>query len=85
MKVLVDTSVWSLSLRRSLPFDNAEVSELIELIKEVRIQMIGPIRQEILSGIKNQAQFQKLLHHLRAFPDTDIKTPDYELASRRVL
>jgi hypothetical protein len=50
MKVLVDTSVWSLSLRRSLPSDNAEVSELIELIKEVRIQMIGPVRQEILSG-----------------------------------
>ncbi len=63
------------------PSDNAEVSELIELIKEVRVQMIGPIRQEILSGVKSQPQFQKLLDHLRAFPDTDIKTPDYELAA----
>jgi predicted nucleic acid-binding protein len=81
MKVLVDTSVWSLSLRRKLPSENGEVAELIELIKEVRVQMIGPIRQEILSGVKSQAQFQKLLHHLQAFPDMDIKTPDYELAA----
>jgi predicted nucleic acid-binding protein len=81
MKVLVDTSVWSLSLRRNLPSDNAEVSELIELIKEVRVQMIGPVRQEILSGVKSRTQFQNLLHHLQAFPDMDIKTSDYELAA----
>jgi predicted nucleic acid-binding protein len=81
MKVLVDTSVWSLSLRRNLPSDITEVSELIELIKEVRVQMIGPVRQEILSGVKTRTQFQKLLQHLQAFPDLDIKTPDYELAA----
>ena len=64
MKVLVDTSVWSLALRRSLPHAGPEVLELIELIREVRVLMIGPIRQELLSGVKNKAQFQKLLHHI---------------------
>jgi hypothetical protein len=81
MKVLVDTSVWSLALRRNLPDDGPEVSELIELIREVRVQMIGPVRQELLSGVKNQAQFQKLRNHLRAFPDLELISHDYETAA----
>ncbi|SRR6266702_1916173 len=81
MKILVDTSVWSLALRRNLPDDGPEVTELIELIKEVRVQMIGPVRQELLSGVKNQAQFQKLRNHLRAFPDLELTTRDYETAA----
>ena len=40
MKVLVDTSIWSLALRHDLPSDGPEVSELSELIKESRVQMI---------------------------------------------
>jgi len=81
MKVLVDTSVWSLALRRDLPSDGPEVSELTELIKEARVQMIGPVRQELLSGIKSHAQFQKLRNHLRSFPDLELTTRDYEHAS----
>ena len=81
MKVLVDTSVWSFALRRDLPSDGPEVSELIELIKEARVQMIGPVRQELLSGIKSQAQFQKLRKHLRSFPDLELTMRDYEYAA----
>jgi predicted nucleic acid-binding protein len=81
MKVLVDTSVWSLALRRDLPSDGPEVSELIELIKESRVQMIGPVRQELLSGIKSQSQFQKLRNHLRSFPDLELTIRDYEYAA----
>lgn len=81
MKVLVDTSVWSLALRRDLPSDGPEVPELIELIKEFRVQMIGPVRQELLSGIKSQSQFQKLRNHLRSFPDFEITARDYEFAA----
>jgi len=81
MKVLVDTSVWSLALRRNLLTADPEVSELMELIREVRVQMIGPVRQELLSGIKSPAQFQKLRNHLRAFPDVEMTTRDYETAA----
>jgi len=81
MKVLVDTSVWSLALRRNLPADGPEVSELFELVREVRVQIIGPIRQELLSGIKSQAHFQKLRNHLRAFPDLELTPRDYETAA----
>ena len=81
MKVIVDTSVWSLALRRSKAQENKYVEELEELIKEVRAQLIGPIRQELLNGIKSEKQFNTLRKHLRAFKDLDIETADYELAS----
>lgn len=81
MRVLIDTSVWSLALRRNQPADSPVVTELIELIREVRGQMIGPVRQELLSGIKNKVQFQKLRNHLRAFPDLEVTTRDYESAA----
>ena len=61
MKVLVDTSVWSLALRRRTPPDNPYVQEFNELIKERRVQMIGPIRQELLSGIRDEAQFKVIV------------------------
>ncbi|SNB46952.1 PIN domain-containing protein [Geobacter sp. DSM 9736] len=81
MKVLVDTSIWSLALRRNLPSDGQEVSELTELIRESRVQMIGPIRQELLSGVKSHSQFQKLRNHLRPFPDLEVTTRDFEYAA----
>ncbi|MDX1522141.1 MAG: PIN domain-containing protein [Anaerolineae bacterium] len=81
MKILVDTSVWSLALRRKTPPDNPFVHELSELIKERRVQMMGPIRQEILSGIKEETQFKALQKHLTAFPDLELTTADYERAA----
>lgn len=81
MKVIVDTSVWSLFLRRAIKQESAYVSELRELIRELRVQMIGPVRQELLSGIPSKAQFQNLKEHLAAFPDLALTTADYELAA----
>ncbi len=81
MKVLVDTSVWSLALRRGNPLENEYVRELRELIREVRVEMMGPIRQELLSGIKSRKQFKFLRDHLRAFEDLELTTKDYEVAA----
>lgn len=81
MKVIVDTSVWSLALRRNTPEDNQHVIELKELIKELRVQLIGPVRQELLNGIKHEKHFTSLKDHLRAFKDLELATEDYELAS----
>ncbi len=80
MKVLVDTCIWSLAFRRKEPA-NFLLDELIELIKEVRIQMIGPIRQELLSGIKSKNQFESLKKHIATFPDFQLETVDYEKAA----
>jgi predicted nucleic acid-binding protein len=81
MKVIIDTSIWSLALRRRKVQENKYVEELEELIKEVRAQLIGPVRQELLNGIKSEKQFRVLKKHLRAFKDLYIETADYELAS----
>lgn len=81
MKVLVDTSVWSLVLRRSVPpRDDAVADELERLIVTYRVVMIGPIRQELLSGIRALEQYEGLREKLRAFPDLRLHSEDYELA-----
>jgi predicted nucleic acid-binding protein len=77
MKVIVDTSVWSLALRRGKQSSSAAVQELKNLIHDHRVQMIGPIRQEILSGIRSDSQFKKLKTQLQSFPDLQILTDDY--------
>lgn len=81
MNVLVDTSVWSLALRRKARRDHVVVGELAELIREGRVMMMGPIRQELLSGIKEQAQLRVLRERLRAFPDLHLDVGDYEDAA----
>lgn len=52
MMILVDTSIWSLALRRRQSDMSPYARELVKLIGDTRVQMIGSIRQEILSGIK---------------------------------
>ncbi|MFZ0799177.1 MAG: PIN domain-containing protein [Terriglobales bacterium] len=86
MMVLVDTPVWSLALRRQpehLSAPEQQLTEaLAELIREGRVQMLGPIRQELLSGIREEAQFRKLRDYLRAFPEHPLEAADYEEAAR---
>ncbi|MBR9987506.1 MAG: PIN domain-containing protein [Desulfosarcina sp.] len=82
MKIIVDTCIWSLALRRNNPIAGAETDVLNELIVDGRVQMIGAIRQEILSGIKSEAQYRQLRNTLRAFPDLKQAPDDFELAAR---
>lgn len=86
MNVLIDTSVWSLALRRKNESlgtnERLLVAELSELIREGRARMIGLVRQEILSGIKATEQYEKLRLHLRSFPDEVVDTSDYEEAAK---
>jgi predicted nucleic acid-binding protein len=81
MNVLVDTSVWSLALRRHAPRETSVERELAELIGEGRVLMLGAIRQELLSGIRTNEQFKKLRDSLRAFPDEPLGQEDYEDAA----
>lgn len=86
MNTLVDTSVWSFALRRK-PTDLSEVertvvAELAELAKEGRVRIIGPVRQELLSGIKTDALYEKLRVALQVFPDEPLRTQDYESAAK---
>lgn len=82
MRVLVDTSIWSIALRRTKVKESRPVQELRSLIADHLVEIIGPIRQEILSGIREETQFRKLDKHLAAFPDIPITTEDYVMAAR---
>ena len=72
MKIIVDTCIWSLAVRRNNIQNNAYINELQELIKEIRVQLIGPVRQELLSGVKSKKQFDLLKTYLEAFDDLEL-------------
>ncbi|MGA3211679.1 MAG: PIN domain-containing protein [Terriglobales bacterium] len=87
MKVLVDTSVWSLALRRKdanrlSAVEQQLTASLAEAIRDGRVAMLGPIRQELLSGIRDAVQFQRIKIVLEAFEDEPLTTEDYEEAAR---
>jgi predicted nucleic acid-binding protein len=87
LKVIVDTCVWSLSLRRRDETRmNAQeqqmVARLSDAIKDRLATIIGPVRQEILSGIRDQVQFSKTEALLDPFLDEEVATADYVNAAR---
>ncbi len=87
MKVLVDSCAWSLLLRRKTRATLSDdeqftLSSLTDAIRDGRVAIIGPIRQEILSGIRDLAQFEKLRSSLELFPDEHLEATDYEEAAR---
>jgi predicted nucleic acid-binding protein len=87
MKVIVDTCVWSLSLRRrsAASLKNSEqqiVAQLRQAIQDGRAAIMGPIRQEILSGIRDKAHFAKTEGLLDPFVDEEIVASDYVEAAR---
>lgn len=85
--MLVDTCVWSLSLRRrrdaalSLE-DEVVLASLRAAIQDFRATIIGPVRQEILSGIRDRGQFAKTENLLDPFPDEELIPSDYVQAAR---
>ncbi len=81
MNVLVDISVRSIALRRARRWDRIVSQELADLIDEGRVVMLGPVRQELLSGIKERVQFDRLRDRLRAFPDVALEVAAHELAA----
>jgi predicted nucleic acid-binding protein len=87
MRVIVDTCIWSLLLRRAnqAKLNSQEqkmVAELKEAIRDQRAAIIGPIKQELLSGIRDKAWFAKTADLLDPFFDEQITTEDYVEAAR---
>jgi hypothetical protein len=87
VKLLVDAPVWSLALRRknagSLSPDEQRLkAQLVQAIQDGRIAMLGFLRQELLSGIKEKAQFDRVKAALDPYLDEPINTGDHEYAAR---
>ncbi len=87
MTVLVDTTIWSLALRRReqqlAPLERLLVAEWVDLVREGQAGLVGIVRQEVLSGIADPVAARRLRDRLHAFPDLDIGTADHELAAEQ--
>lgn len=87
MKFIVDTCVWSLSLRRQdktrISAGEAQVlAQFRDAIQDRRVAMVGPVRQEILSGIRDKTQFAQTQELLDPFRDEEVTSADYIEAAR---
>jgi predicted nucleic acid-binding protein len=84
--VLVDTPVWSYALRRRKvdlsPIEQRFIRTLSDLVRQQWAQLLGPIRQELLSGIREELQFRRIRDYLGDFPDVRLDSADYEEAAR---
>ena len=75
MNVLVDTSVWSLALRRDAPSEIPEVDELKRSLGEGTVYCTGLVLQEILQGFSKPKAHDQILARFSALP---LLVPDRE-------
>ena len=80
--VLVDSDVWSEAFRKPSASPSREVLALRDLIEVEQVLMIGPIRQEVLSGLRDSKKYESIRKTLRSFPDATIATEAFELAAK---
>ena len=80
--ILIDTCIWSLAFRGKQPRNIEVAKQITQLIDENRAKIIGPIRQEILSGYSDLVRYEKLRGKLQYFPNEPIHDLDYETAAK---
>jgi predicted nucleic acid-binding protein len=78
MRILVDTSIWSLALRRPTGVINPEAVLLRTIIEQGEdIYLLGIILQEVLQGIRSSKDFLALKEYFKAFPLINLTREDY--------
>lgn len=76
MSLLVDTSVWSLALRRDAPPSLPEVTELGRALEAGEdVYVTGLILQELLQGFTKPKAHRQIIEHFKALP---LLVPDRE-------
>jgi predicted nucleic acid-binding protein len=82
MRILVDTSIWSLALRRPSGVVNEEALLLKTIIEQGEdIYLLGIILQEVLQGIRNSKDFFALKEYFMPFPLIDLAREDHVRAA----
>lgn len=83
MKIVVDTSVWSLALRRKSYHPSVAVENLTRCLEEGEsLFLLGVILQELLQGLRRRDDFDRLQKRLEPFPLIDPRREDYVEAAR---
>jgi len=81
MTAIVDTCVWTRFLRRNRERADPLCAEVTRLVRDDAVQMLGCIRQEILSGAQPQDRFEQLKEYLRFHPNLPLDEEDDENAA----
>ncbi|MDP3089977.1 MAG: PIN domain-containing protein [Nitrospira sp.] len=84
MNLVVDTSVWSLVLRRPrVDEDDLHVRAFRRYLESgAGLFLIGTILQELLDGLRSAKQFDRLLGLLDPFPLLELDRQTYVAAAR---
>lgn len=84
MNLVVDTSVWSLVLRRPR-VDDSDIhvqTFRAHLESNNRLFLIGNILQELLDGLRSSKQFDRLVQLLEPFPLLELDRSTYIAAAK---
>jgi hypothetical protein len=83
LRVLVDTSVWSLALRKQGPADHPAVERLTQLLGNGEdVFLTGTILQEILRAFRAEPTFRRMAQHFEPFPLLPLERFDHIAAAR---
>jgi predicted nucleic acid-binding protein len=84
LSVIVDTTVWSLVLRRRpaqlSQGERAFTATFRGLLRQRQVVLLGLVRQEVLSGIPDEVTFARVRNRLRWFEDAPVVAADHETA-----
>jgi predicted nucleic acid-binding protein len=68
LSVFVDTSVWSLALRRDAPPSAPEINELRRALDAGLVYSTGLVLQELLQGFPKPRAKEQIIGHFAALP-----------------
>jgi len=82
MRVLVETSVWSLSLRTAGPAEHPTVEKLISMLRaDEDVFLTGLILQEILQAFRSDSSFHRVARHFEPFALLELERSDFIAAA----
>jgi predicted nucleic acid-binding protein len=82
MSYLVDTSVWSLALRRDVPDTTREVAELKRALEAGdEILVTGLVLQELLQGFNRPKAYSQIIEFFSVLPFIVPQREDYIMAA----
>lgn len=78
MSYLIDTSVWSLALRRDVPDTTREVAELKRALEAGdEILVTGLVLQELLQGFNRPKAYRRIIEYFSVLPLIVPEREDY--------
>ena len=81
MGILIDTSVWSIVLRRKSRNATPVASAMQRILTTQAVMLLGLVRMELLSGVGSREFLELLKRELRSYRDLPLEIEDYELAA----